>query len=428
MENMERGLDKAKFTKLVVAVLGEHLNDAKEVRMISTRLWNEILKEQDKTPPKRKTGKSNWAAWSEKKKQRDGEKAEQNGMPKPVAQSALPSPQKKPRVEKVIKREVAQSALPSPQKPRVRRLTILKKGVHSECQRVQYVRARASEDGRASSMCAHVSCASMCAHVDLLRARFLRACAQEGQRVQSVGQCSFVVQDCAFSGNLPGTAARTFFARMCTGMAARPVCARLCPFAHMDAGWAGVVSCGWLACLPVVATLQEEKTVSEQAVSAQDEKMKAAREEVVDAKDDKMKDAPEEAVDAKDFAKWLEAQSWPPQFPASYLRWLEVVEDKVDAEWQLSTAHNPVLVLRSRRPIAAFKGELAVNLVAAGDRTKARRKPQKQKRKRTEQCILEKNGAEKADKGFSFRDEAEICREYCIPRWSQQTFGSLDEM
>ena len=25
-------------------------------------------------------------------------------------------------------------------------------------------------------------------------------------------------------------------------------------------------------------------------------------------------------------------------------------------------------------------------------------------------------------------DEAEICREYCIPRWSQQTFGSLDEM
>ena len=49
-----------------------------------------------------------------------------------VAQSALPSPQKKPRVEKVIKREVAQSALPSPQKPRVRRLTILKKGVHSD--------------------------------------------------------------------------------------------------------------------------------------------------------------------------------------------------------------------------------------------------------------------------------------------------------
>ena len=79
-----------------------------------------------------------------------------------------------------------------------------------------------------------------------------------------------MVQDCAFSGNLPGTAARTFFARMCTGMAARPVCARLCPFAHMDAGWAGVVSCGWLACLPVVAALQEEKTVSEQAVSAQE--------------------------------------------------------------------------------------------------------------------------------------------------------------
>jgi len=89
MENMERGLDKAKFTKLVVAVLGEHLNDAKEVRMISTRLWNEILKEQDKTPPKRKTGKSNWAAWSEKKKQRDGEKAEQNGMPKPAAEVQL---------------------------------------------------------------------------------------------------------------------------------------------------------------------------------------------------------------------------------------------------------------------------------------------------------------------------------------------------
>ena len=79
-----------------------------------------------------------------------------------------------------------------------------------------------------------------------------------------------MVQDCAFSGNLPGTAARTFFARMCTGMAARPVCACLCPFAHMDAGWAGVVSCGWLACLTVVATLQEEKTVSEQAVSAQE--------------------------------------------------------------------------------------------------------------------------------------------------------------
>jgi len=39
----------------------------------------------------------------------------------------------------------------------------------------------------------------------------------------------------------------------------------------------------------------------------------------------------------------------------------------LEAEWQLSTAHNPVLVLRSRRPIAAFEGELAVNLVAAGD-------------------------------------------------------------
>ena len=36
------------------------------------------------------------------------------------------------------------------------------------------------------------------------------------------------------------------------------------------------------------------------------------------------------AVCCQDFAKWLEAQSWPPQFPASYLRWLEVVEDKVD--------------------------------------------------------------------------------------------------
>ena len=65
-------------------------------------------------------------------------------------------------------------------------------------------------------------------------------------------------------------AARVFFARMCAGMAARPVCARMCSFAHMDAGWAGVVSCGWLACLPVVATLQEEKTVSEQAVSSQE--------------------------------------------------------------------------------------------------------------------------------------------------------------
>ena len=62
---------------------------------------------------------------------------------------------------------------------------------------------------------------------------------------------------------------RARFLHACA-MAARPVCARLCPFAHMDAGWAGVVSCGWLACLPVVATLQEEKTVSEQAVSAQE--------------------------------------------------------------------------------------------------------------------------------------------------------------
>jgi hypothetical protein len=35
------------------------------------------------------------------------------------------------------------------------------------------------------------------------------------------------------------------------------------------------------------------------------------------------------AVCCQDFAKWLESQSWPPQFPASYLRWLEEVEDKV---------------------------------------------------------------------------------------------------
>ena len=114
MENMERGLDKAKFTKLVVAVLGEHLNDAKEVRMISTRLWNEILKEQDKTPPKRKSGKSNWAAWSEKKKQRDGEKAEQNGMPKPAAE--VQSPQKS-QVKNRMKheaREAVESGMPKP--------------------------------------------------------------------------------------------------------------------------------------------------------------------------------------------------------------------------------------------------------------------------------------------------------------------------
>jgi hypothetical protein len=114
MENMERGLDKAKFTKLVVAVLGEHLNDAKEVRMISTRLWNEILKEQDKTPPKRKSGKSNWAAWSEKKKQRDGEKAEQNGMPKPAAEVQSPQKSQVKNRMKLEAREAVESGMPKP--------------------------------------------------------------------------------------------------------------------------------------------------------------------------------------------------------------------------------------------------------------------------------------------------------------------------
>ena len=65
-----------------------------------------------------------------------------------------------------------------------------------------------------------------------LRACFLRACAQEWQRVQNVRACARVAartlsERICYLGQFPN-AARVFFARMCAGMAARPVCARMC--------------------------------------------------------------------------------------------------------------------------------------------------------------------------------------------------------
>ena len=60
------------FTKLTMAILEEHhVPDAKK---ISDKLWMAQLEMQEKAPKKRKSGKSNWVKWAEKRNNNGGAK------------------------------------------------------------------------------------------------------------------------------------------------------------------------------------------------------------------------------------------------------------------------------------------------------------------------------------------------------------------
>lgn len=68
----DRGLSKVAFTKLTMAILEEHhVPDAKK---ISDKLWMAQLEMQEKAPKKRKSGKSNWVKWAEKRNNNGGAK------------------------------------------------------------------------------------------------------------------------------------------------------------------------------------------------------------------------------------------------------------------------------------------------------------------------------------------------------------------
>ena len=68
----DRGLSKVAFTKLTMAILEEHhVPDAKK---ISDKLWMAQLEMQEQAPKKRKSGKSNWAKWAEKRNNNGGAK------------------------------------------------------------------------------------------------------------------------------------------------------------------------------------------------------------------------------------------------------------------------------------------------------------------------------------------------------------------
>ena len=68
----DRGLSKVVFTKLTMAILEEHhVPDAKK---ISDKLWMAQLEMQEQAPKKRKSGKSNWAKWAEKRNNNGGAK------------------------------------------------------------------------------------------------------------------------------------------------------------------------------------------------------------------------------------------------------------------------------------------------------------------------------------------------------------------
>lgn len=60
----EKGLSKAAFTKIAVAILEKHVdNPRKNTKKITHQIWDEILKVQGKAPCKRKSGRSGWSDW-----------------------------------------------------------------------------------------------------------------------------------------------------------------------------------------------------------------------------------------------------------------------------------------------------------------------------------------------------------------------------